>query len=86
MYVIQKMRLNRFEPRPIVTNRGVYLAVGAKEATVQSKENFDCLKQPTLFGASKLKVLGLAYDITRKAIEHKQKEGTEPLKTPAVEM
>lgn len=70
MYVITKMRLNKFQPRPIVGNRSLALSVGDKPATIVSKETSDCLSQPVTDGASKTKLLGLAQQISTKAYEH----------------
>lgn len=70
MYVIKKLRLNKFERRPIVSNKALFLANGSKPAVIDSKESADCFDQPTLEGASKTKVLGLANEISTRAIEH----------------
>lgn len=74
MYVIEKMRLNKFQPKPIVTNRALFICKGAQEATVQSKDTADCYSEPTTLGASKTKVLGLAQNVVNSAIA-KAKEG-----------
>lgn len=81
MFVIKEMRLNKFQPRPIVSNRELALANGNHPATIVSKETSDCYNEPSIEGASKTKVLGLAQEISSKAIEFaKNAEQTDPLK------
>lgn len=69
MFVIKKLMLNKFQPRPIVSNRSLFVAMGQKPATIQSKDTSDCFDAPTCEGATKTKVLGLAQSIAKKAIE-----------------
>lgn len=87
MYVIPKMRINKFEAKPIVTNRQLFASKGEKPASIVSKDTSDCYDQPSLQGASKTKILGLAQDVCKAAIAHaKQGENAvSELKTPAVE-
>lgn len=75
MFVIKKMRLNKFQPRPIVTNRELFMSMGEKPATIQSKDTADCFDSPTIEGASKTKVLGLACEISKAAFEKHQSNG-----------
>lgn len=74
MYVIRKMRINKFEPRPVVSNRELFASNGEKPATVVSKATSDCFDEPSVEGASKTKLLGLAQQISFTAIA-KAKEG-----------
>lgn len=74
MYVIKQMRLNKFQPSPIVTARQMFLSKGPCEATILSKDTSDCFNEPTPDGASKTKLLGLAQQISAVAIA-KAKEG-----------
>lgn len=69
MYVIEKMKLNKFQPKPIVSNRALFLANGEKPAVIDSKQTADCYDEPTVEGASKLKVLGLAEEISKTAYQ-----------------
>lgn len=69
MYVIKKLMLNKFQPRPIVSNKALYISMGAKPATIVSKDTAECFSEPTPDGASKLKTLGLAAEISRVAYE-----------------
>lgn len=85
MFVIKEMRLNRFEPKPIVSNRELFASCGAKPATIESKETADCFSEPTLQGASKTKALGLAAEIATKAYKNSQGEETKKLGIDAVE-
>lgn len=70
MYVIPKMRINKFEPKPIVTNRQLFAARGQQPATIESKDTSDCYNQPSIQGASKTKVLGLAQEVFNAALAH----------------
>ena len=56
MYVIKKMKINKFNPRPIVSNKELVASTGEK-------------------GASKLKVLGLAEEISKSAYEKHKSAG-----------
>lgn len=87
MYVIPKMRINKFIPQPIVTNRHLFASRGQQPATVQSKETADCYNQPTLQGASKTKLLGLAKEISDAAIAHAKEgeNGAKEMTTSAVQ-
>lgn len=81
MYVIKKMRLNTFEPRPLVSNRELFVSQGAKPARVTSNATPDCFDAPTLEGASKTKILGLASEVVAQAKrEHDSAGHTPPLK------
>lgn len=70
MYVIEKMRINKFEPKPVVSNRQLFASRGQQPATIQSKDTSDCYNQPSLIGASKTKVLGLAQEVCNAALAH----------------
>lgn len=67
MYVIDKMRLNRFEFRPCVSARALFANKGAQCATVTSKLGADCFDAPQVDGASKTKMLGLIDEMARSA-------------------
>lgn len=75
MFVIKKLRLNKFEARPIVSNRALFQAIGEKPASIQSKDTSDCYNEPTVEGATKTKVLGFAQEIAAKAYEMKETNG-----------
>lgn len=81
------MRINKFESKPIVTNRQLFASRGQQPATIVSKDTSDCFDQPSIEGASKTKVLGLAQEICNKALEHVRKgeDGASEMKTPAVD-
>lgn len=74
MYVINKMRLNKFEPKPIISNRELFISCGAQVGTINSKETADCYSEPSVDGASKTKILGLAKQIGETAYA-KSREG-----------
>lgn len=75
MFVIKKMKLNKYKERPLVSNRELFVAMGEKGATIQSKDTSDCFDQPTIEGASKTKVLGLAEEISKAAYAKHQSNG-----------
>lgn len=75
MFVIKKLRLNKFQPRPIVSNRALFVAMGQKPATIESKDTSDCFDAPTVEGATKTKVLGFAQEIAAKAYEMRESNG-----------
>lgn len=79
MFVIKKLRLNKFQPKPIVCNRALALSVGDKPATIVSKETSDCLSEPCVDGANKNKLLSLAQQIGQKAIQNQQGDNPTPL-------
>lgn len=79
MFVIKKLRLNKFQPRPIVSNRALSLSVGDRPATIVSKDTSDCIGAPSIDGANKNKVLSLAQQTAQKAYEHHQGDHTPEL-------
>lgn len=81
MFVISKMQLNKFEKRPVVSNRELFASNGKAEALVTSKAMSDCLNEPQIDGASKTKMLGLASEIVAQA----EKEYKSAGKTPPME-
>lgn len=78
MLVNKKLRLNKFEPRPIVSNRELFVSNGKAPATVTSKDTADCYNQPTIEGATKTKMLGLASDIIAEAKKQHDSAGKAP--------
>lgn len=83
MYVIKKMQINKFEPKPIVTNRQLWLLNGDKPAQVTSKETSDCASDPVPYGAKKTQLLGLADDMARSAYRKRDTAGESDSLTPA---
>lgn len=75
MYVIKKMQINKFEPKPIVTARQLYLLNGEKPATITSKDTPDCASDPVPYGAKKTQLLGLADDMAKAAFAKQQSAG-----------
>lgn len=79
MFVIKKLRLNKFQPRPIVGNRAHYLSVGDSPAKIVSKDTSECFNEPCVDGASKNKLLGLAQAISSASYAHHKGEEREKL-------
>lgn len=65
MYVIKKMRLNAFESRPLLSNRQLATSAGESNPTIVSKNTASCFDEPSIDGASKTKLLGLAEQIAK---------------------
>lgn len=78
MFVIRKMRLNKFQPRPKVSNRALFVARGQQPGTIESRSTADCFNEPSILGASKTKVLGLAEDIANTAYAKRESDGAAP--------
>lgn len=84
MYVIKEMRINKFERKPIVSNRELFIAKGQQPASIQSKETADCYNSPTIQGATRTKVLGLAQQIVKNDIAHHKGEDVPKMTENAV--
>lgn len=70
MFVIEKMRLNKYKPTPIVPNRAIALSQGESDPVVTSKQTYKCATEPDITGASKTKVMGLAMEISEAAYKN----------------
>lgn len=77
MYVIEKMRLNRFEKRPCVSARAICANKG-ESAVVPSKASADCYNTPSVDGATKLKILGLVDEMAKAAYAKRESNGKSP--------
>lgn len=78
MYVIEKMRLNRFEFKPIVSARALVASRGMSATTIQSKCGSDCYDAPNIDGASKTKLLGLVEQMANAAYAKHISDGNSP--------
>lgn len=78
MYVIKKMRLNRFELKPIVSARALVASKGNMPATVDSKCDSSCYDAPSIDGASKTKLLGLVDEMAKSAYAKRESGGQSP--------
>lgn len=82
------MRINKFVAHPIVSNRDLFVAKGEQLGSIISKDTADCYNEPSIVGATKTKILGLAQEISKTAIA-KAKEGDKAKSmdgTPAKDM
>lgn len=75
MFVIKEMRINKFERRPVISNRELFIAKGAMPASADSKATSDCYDEPSLLGSNKTKSLGLAQDISKAAYAQHESAG-----------
>lgn len=80
MYVIRKMRLNKFEPTPISSPRALFARKGEQPAPVESKLTQDCIADAMPGNPSKLQALALGDEIAKKAYQFaKDPDHIEPL-------
>lgn len=82
MFVIEKMKLNRFEVRPVVSARALVASKGLNAVTVQSQCGSDCYDSPSIDGASKTKILGLCDEMAKTAYAKRESDGQSPSMTP----
>lgn len=80
MYVIHKMRLNKFQPLPVLSPRALYARLGYTPSKQVSKQTPDCVGDASIGNCNKLQSLALAERIVTTS-EHfkKDPEHTEPL-------
>lgn len=78
MYVIEKMRLNRFERKPIISARALVASRGMSESIIKSQCGSDCFDSPNIDGASKTKLLGLVDEMARSAYAKHISDGNSP--------
>lgn len=76
------MQINRLQIKPIVTNKALYLACGARPCTVESKSTSDCYSEPTPYGARKTQLIALGNEIAKAAIAKQNSDGQSPDMTP----
>lgn len=81
MYVIKKLRLNRFRAVPVPRSRVLYRSMGysdPKYPSQQTAENIDVVLP--MESVAKTKTLALAHDIAEKAVEFAENpQATSPL-------
>lgn len=82
MFVIKKMQINKFQPKPIVTARALFLINGEKPATIQSKDTPQCVDDPILVGTKKTQALGLAAEMAESAYKKHITGGESDSMTP----
>lgn len=75
MYVIEKMRLNRFELRPCVSARALAASFKGSTAVIASKADSSCFDTPSIDCASKTKLLGLCDEMARFAYAKRESNG-----------
>lgn len=82
MYVLAKMQVNKLQPKPVVTNKAMFLAAGARPCSVESKDTADCVKDPVPYGARKTQLIALGQAIAQVALEKQKTAGAAPSMTP----
>lgn len=78
MFVIKKMQINKLQAKPIVSNRSLFLSMGARPCTVESKESAECVNEPTPYGARKTQLLALGAKIAENAATKQATDGKAP--------
>lgn len=79
MYVIKKLKLNKFKASPVLTGKQLKAKYGYSEPAVDSNETAENIEVTVPFGARKLQVLSLANDMADKAAEFMNNPDAEPL-------
>lgn len=80
MYVIRKLRLNRFKARPCLTPRELYLKHGLSEPKIQSQLTAQVEEVTGPVSAHKTQQLALAQEIEKKAAQFAaDPDNTKPL-------
>ncbi len=80
MYVIRKLRLNRFKARPCLTPRELYLKHGFSEPQYKSQLTAQVEEITGPVSARKTQQLALAQEIEKKAAQYAaDPENTKPL-------
>ena len=82
MYVIKKLRLNRFKMEPVVSARALFARMKGKitNETSGSKSTSDCISDAIYQHTTKLQSLALVDEIVKKRSEFQHDpEGTDPL-------
>lgn len=79
MYVIEKLRLNKFQPSPVLTGRQLYAKFGYSDPRIQSKQTAEEIECVVPNGARKTQVLALANDMANKAAEFAENPNADPL-------
>lgn len=78
MFVIEKMQINKLQVRPIVSNRALFISMGARPCKDESPATSDCVNDPTPYGAKKTQLLALGQKIAEAAAEKLDSEGKSP--------
>lgn len=82
MYVIKKLRLNKFKAMPVQTARRLYELKGFSkpEAESQMTASDENMQQPLPYGGKKTQLLGLGVEMAEKAAEFAENpSATNPL-------
>lgn len=82
MFVLEKMKLNRFELRPVVSARALVASKGNCPSTESSKADSSCYNAPSVDGASKTKLLGLVDEMARVAYAKRETNGASASMSP----
>lgn len=82
MYVIKKMMVNKLQPKPVVTNKAMFVASGARPCNVESKDTADCANDPVPYGARKTQLIALGQAMAKVALAKQESNGASPSMTP----
>lgn len=80
MYVIEKMRLNRFVSSPCPSPRRLFQMLGFSKPAFESGSTPECIDETIPMGARKTQVMQLGAEMAQKAAEFASNpENTSPL-------
>lgn len=82
MYVIKKLRLNRYKPQPIASARSLYARMKGQlsNSDTGSKSTSDCISDAGMNNLDKMQTYALGDKILAKRIEYEKKPfSTQPL-------
>lgn len=79
MYVIQKLRLNKFQPSPVMTPRQLFEKFGQSDPLIKSQQTAEEIECVIPTSARKMQVLALANDMAEKAVEYAENPNADPL-------
>lgn len=82
MYVIADMMVNKLQPKPVVTNKAMFVSCGARPCNIESKDTADCIKDPVPYGARKTQLISLGQQMAATALAKQASEGKAPSMTP----
>lgn len=81
MFVIHKMRLNKFQSLPVLSPRALYARLGYKPSSQISKQTPDCIGDASIGQCNKLQAMALAERIVTTSEHFKHDpEHTDPMR------
>lgn len=79
MYVIEKLRLNKFSAQPVLSARELARTVGLSDPKFQSQQTAKDMEVVIPFGAKKTQTMALGQEMASKAAEFIDNPNAKPL-------